>query len=77
MPKETFVAQLALKKAIWECGGAAELGRALGITTQAVCGWKVCPPRKALAVAAIVKEKRGTTTASDLCPDIYPAEFAA
>ena len=58
----------ALERAIEASGGAAELARALGVTVQAVCAWKRCPPRRALAVE---KACRGLVTRHELRPDIF------
>lgn len=58
----------ALERAINAAGGAAELARALDISVQAVCGWKKCPPRRAIAVE---KACGGAVTREQLCPEVF------
>jgi DNA-binding transcriptional regulator YdaS (Cro superfamily) len=60
----------ALQHAIDAAGGAAELARALGVTIQAVCGWKKCPPRRAVAVERATK---GIVSRERLCPEVFGA----
>lgn len=59
----------ALKQAITEAGGHAEIARFLGVTVQAISGWEVCPPLRAGEVAAAAQARGGKTTAADLCPE--------
>lgn len=58
----------ALEHAISAAGGAAELARALGITVQAVCGWKRCPPQRAIAVE---RASGGVVSRNRLCPHVF------
>lgn len=58
----------ALQHAIAAAGGPAELARALGVTIQAVCGWKSCPPRRAVAVE---RATGGVVPRERLCPDVF------
>lgn len=51
-------------------GGPSALARALGVTAQAICDWKRCPPRRVLAVEAAT---RGIVTRYRLRPDLYPS----
>lgn len=59
----------ALKKAILIIGGAAQLGRELGISRQAVIMWKICPVRRVLDIERLTKNQ---VTKHQLRPDIYP-----
>ena len=68
----------ALSKAIQAAGGPAEVARFISdryesITTQAVSAWKLCPPRRAVQVAAAVAARGGNIAARDIRPDIYEA----
>jgi DNA-binding transcriptional regulator YdaS (Cro superfamily) len=58
----------AIAEAISKAGGPTKLGRALGITRQAVEQWKgrVVPPEHVLAI-----EKLTGVTRYELRPDIY------
>lgn len=56
----------ALAKAIKAAGTATALASKLGLTKQAVCGWKRVPPGRVLAVERITGISR-----HDLRPDIY------
>ena len=58
----------ALQLAIDAAGGAASLAKALGITEQAVCLWKKCPPRRA---PEIEKATKGIVKRERLCPELY------
>ena len=53
-------------KAVECAGGTIALGKALGITRQAVEQWHVVPPERVLAV-----EKLSGVSRYDLRPDIY------
>lgn len=70
----------ALVRALDEAGGPAEVVRFINdhydqkVTIQAVCGWKVTPPRRVLQLEAAVMAKGGKTKRHDLCPKLYPAE---
>jgi hypothetical protein len=71
-----------LDKAIEEAGGPAELARFITehysqITPQAICDWKKCPWRRAAQVEAAVKAKGGTTTAQELCPEVFKVAEAS
>lgn len=64
----------ALKKAIEEAGGPAEVARFITenyetITVQAVMDWKVCPPLRAKQLASAAKARGGKTSVRELCPD--------
>ena len=56
----------ALLRAIEIAGGAAQLARDLGVTKQAVHGWRRCPAARCLDVERITGVSR-----HDLRPDIY------
>lgn len=60
----------ALAHAISAAGGPAELARTLGITVQAVCEWKKCPPRRAIDVERATK---GVVSRYRLCPHVFGA----
>jgi DNA-binding transcriptional regulator YdaS (Cro superfamily) len=62
----------ALARAIKTAGGAKALGRALGISHQAVIQWKACPPLRVLELERLTGISR-----HDLRPDIYPKTEAA
>ena len=62
----------ALKRAIEQVGGPSEVARYFDISTQAVSGWEVCPARRVLGLAELVKQKGGDVTAFDLFPELYP-----
>lgn len=59
----------ALERAKGNVGGAASLGRALGITSQAVGQWRRVPATRVLDVERVTGVAR-----SDLRPDLYPPE---
>ncbi len=74
--KERRRLQEVMKAAIREAGGPAELARYISehfeaISAQAVCGWEICPPRRAVQVEYAVRAKGGATTAKDLCPYLF------
>lgn len=58
--------QLALKRAIETVHGAAALAARLGITTQAVWQWSICPPLRVLDV-----ERETGVSRHDLRPDLF------
>ena len=64
----------ALERAIESAGGAAALARHLNVTVQAVCGWKKCPPKRAIAVE---KACKGRVTREELCPEVFGHRIAA
>lgn len=64
----------ALQKAIEAAGGAAALARELGVTVQAVCGWRKCPPKRAIAIERAIK---GVVTREELCPEVFYQRAAA
>ena len=55
-----------LQLAISAAGGPTALAKKLGVSKQAVCQWKRCPPGQVLAV-----EKLAGVSRYDLRPDIY------
>jgi DNA-binding transcriptional regulator YdaS (Cro superfamily) len=59
----------SLRWAIEAAGGARALGRALGISHQAIIGWRRCPPIRVIAIEKITGVSR-----HELRPDIYPPE---
>ena len=61
----------ALEKAIEAAGGPAVLGRALGISSQAISQWEQVPANRVLAVEAATD---GAVTRHELRPDLYPVE---
>lgn len=56
----------ALEKAIKDAGGVAALGRALGLSSQAISQWDRCPVERVLAV-----ETASSVSRYELRPDIY------
>lgn len=48
-------------------GGPKNVGRACGVTRQAVCQWDAIPPRFVLTLAA-----GGIVTPHEMRPDFYP-----
>lgn len=70
----------ALSKAIDAVGGPTAMGRALGISSQAVSQWKRVPADRVLDVErATVAQEGGSprVTRHELRPDIYPIEESA
>ena len=68
-----------LDRAIEVAGGPAALAKFISenfesITTQAVCDWTRCPPKRVLQIE---KATAGQVTRHELRPDIYPLERAA
>jgi DNA-binding transcriptional regulator YdaS (Cro superfamily) len=59
--------QTPLARAVKQAGGARALGRALGISSQAVSQWERVPPERVLAVEAASGVSR-----HELRPDLYP-----
>lgn len=64
-------ARPAVERAWTAAGGQASLGRALGITSQAISQWKRVPVNRALAVERLTGIPR-----HELRPDIWPPEAA-
>jgi DNA-binding transcriptional regulator YdaS (Cro superfamily) len=64
----------ALAHAIEVAGGPTALAKKLGVTPQAICDWKRCPPRRVIAVEAATG---GVVTRHRLRPDLYPQEKRA
>lgn len=64
----------ALKNAIATAGGPAALGRALGISSQAVSQWERAPAERVLEIERAVQ---GRVTRHELRPDLYPSEETA
>lgn len=75
MPENPEIKQMkqALERAIEKAGGAAALARSLGISVQAVCEWKRCPPLRAFAVEGATG---GAVTAAELRPDLFARKAA-
>jgi DNA-binding transcriptional regulator YdaS (Cro superfamily) len=71
MGRKTVKKDPALQHAIQAAGGPAELARTLGITIQAVCGWRRCPTRRAIDVE---NATGGVVSRQRLRPDLYPSE---
>ena len=62
-----------LVKAVELLGGYAATARALGMKTAwGVQKWRVVPAER---VPALVKATKGTVSAHELRPDLYPAGF--
>jgi DNA-binding transcriptional regulator YdaS (Cro superfamily) len=61
----------ALARAKAAAGGASGLGRALGITKNAVLQWERVPSERVLSV-----ERATGVSRHDLRPDLYPRETA-
>ena len=59
----------ALQEAITRAGGQGALGRALGISQQAIQRWKKTPPLRVIAIERLTGVSRHA-----LLPDIYPQE---
>lgn len=68
MAKQKDRKDSALEHAIEVAGGPAELARAVGVTIQAVCGWKKCPPKRAIAVE---QATGGVVSRERLCPEVF------
>lgn len=64
--------QAATIEAVREAGGGASLGRALGLTRQAIYQWAKVPPEHVLKVEQISGVSR-----QRLRPDLYPPEAGA
>lgn len=65
----------ALVEAIRIVGGKTALAREIQASPQAIGQWKVCPPRRVLAVEdAVNRAKKADVvpTKHDLCPEFYP-----
>jgi DNA-binding transcriptional regulator YdaS (Cro superfamily) len=66
----------ALKQAVTIVGGSVALAREIGVTSQAVGQWKICPVLRVRAVEAAVNRARKRAakqiTKHDLRPDVYP-----
>jgi DNA-binding transcriptional regulator YdaS (Cro superfamily) len=60
-------AENALKRAIKQAGGVVALANTLGIRSQAISQWNVCPVHRAIGV-----EQASGVPKEDLRPDIYP-----
>lgn len=60
-----------LEQAIEAAGGAAELGRYLGITSQAISQWTRVPADRVIQVE---RATGGRFTRYDLRPDLYPRD---
>jgi DNA-binding transcriptional regulator YdaS (Cro superfamily) len=58
----------ALKVAIRAAGGTVALARKLGITSQAISQWQLCPVQRA---AAVERATNGLVTRQQLRPDIF------
>lgn len=59
------------QQAIRNAGGPVAVGKALGITHQAVLQWDQCPP-----IRVIELERLSGIPRHELRPDIYPAPKA-
>ncbi|MGE3990359.1 transcriptional regulator [Pseudorhodoplanes sp.] len=57
----------ALIRALEKVGGPSGLGRALGISSQAISQWRRCPAGRVLAV-----EAKSGVSRHELRPDLYP-----
>lgn len=64
----------ALIHAIEVAGGPTALAKKVGVSPQAICDWKRCPPRRVLQVEAATN---GVVTRHRLRPDLYPIERRA
>ena len=60
---------MTIDKAIDLAGGAAKLGRKIGVTSQAISQWRTVPVDRVLSVCAAVCWK---ITPHEVRPDIYP-----
>ncbi len=68
--------ETALGKAIEAAGGPAALARFITenygpITAQAICDWRLCPPKRVLQLEAATG---GVVNRHALRPDLYPPE---
>lgn len=59
----------ALERAAAAVGGVAALGRALGISSQAISQWERAPYQRVLEIERLTGVSR-----HDLRPDVYPHE---
>jgi DNA-binding transcriptional regulator YdaS (Cro superfamily) len=66
-----FAVNTATKFAIEKAGGAKALGKALGISHQAIGQWRQVPPLRVIQIETLTGVHR-----SDLRPDLYPPETA-
>lgn len=57
----------ALQAAILRAGGTAKLAAAIGVTPQAISGWRKVPPTRVLQV-----ERATGVPREKLRPDLYP-----
>ncbi|WP_183507899.1 transcriptional regulator [Methylobacterium brachythecii] len=64
--------QTPLERAIEAAGGPKALGVAIGISSQAISQWQVCPPLRVLEV-----ERASGVSRHDLRPDLYPSAALA
>lgn len=65
---------LALAEALIVAGGAAAIGRELGISREAVVQWRRCPAERVIQVEKLTG---GQVSRHQLRPDLYPLEGAA
>lgn len=63
------VEEIAFAEAIEKAGGAAALGRALGITGQAISGRKTAPPLRVPKIEEVTGVSRHR-----LCPEVFGPE---
>ena len=64
--KEFARAAVALRRAIREVGGVAEVARNLGLSTSSVSAWTICPHTHVTRVCELSGVGR-----ADLRPDLY------
>lgn len=57
-----------IKRAVKDAGGPKAVGKALGISHQAVVQWDQCPPLRVLDM-----ERLSGMSRHELRPDMYPA----
>lgn len=74
--QERRALEQALHQAIEQAGGPTELAEFISkryepITKQAISGWTICPPRRAVQIAAAVRAKGGRISAQELRPDLF------
>lgn len=60
---------LALQEAINRGGGLARLARGLGIKSQSIYNWEMCPPARCIAIEALTG-----VSAKRLRPDVFGEE---